>query len=148
MKNKLLITLFVALLVSASIVTVYAQPAPPPDDNPWRPRFNESSPEFIDKFERQIESYVKFRIVLSSINLVLYGYLLFLYATLFNETRSKFSLGLMSLSGVLLIYSLVSNPLIYVLLRGTQPVWHIVFNNVPDVFATVAAVIMIYLTRT
>jgi len=149
MKNKLTLTLFALILVLSTVVIVYAQSEEGPEPkSPWRPRFNESTPQDIQDFERQIENYVKFRVVLSSVNMILYGYILYMYAVLYNETKSKFSLGLMALSGVLLIYSMTSNPLFYSLLRGSQPVWYNVFNSVPDIFASIAAAIMIYLTRT
>ena len=148
MKTKLTLTLFSLIIVLSTVVIVYAQPNPASKDSPWRPRFNESKPETLERFERHIENYIQFRIVLSSINMILYGYLLYMYAMLYNETRSKFSLGLMALSGVLLIYSVTSNPLLLQLFRGTQPVWFTVFNFVPDVFASIGAAIMIYLTRT
>lgn len=147
MKNKLTLTLFALIIVLSSVVIVYAQPNPG-QDSPWRPRLNESSPEILERFERRIESYIQFRIVLSSINMILYGYLLYMYTMLYNETKSKFSLGLMALSSVLLIYSITSNPLFLQLFRGSQPVWFTVFNFVPDVFASIGAAIMIYLTRT
>ena len=150
MKNKLTLTLFALILVLVSVVVVYAQTEEggPIPKSPWRPRFNESSPEDIHDFESQIENYVKFRVVLSSINMILYGYILYMYAILYNETKSKFSLGLMALSGVLLIYSVTSNPLFFSLLRSSKPIWSSVFNIIPDAFASIAAVIMIYLTRT
>ena len=147
MKNKLTLTLFALILVLSTVVIVSAQVEPAPK-SPWRPRFNETNPQEIQDFERQIENYIKFRIVLSGVNMILYGYILYMYAMLYTETRSKFSLGLMALSAVLLIYSATSNPLLYTVLRDSKPVWISVFNSIPDVFASIAAVIMIYLTRT
>ena len=125
---------------------VAAQPTQP---FPWRPRLNPNDPATLERIEQQIENYITFRIIISTLNMVLYGYILYLYAQLYNETRSKFSLGLMSLSAVLLIYSVTSNPLLFFVFRGygTQ-IWFNVFNVIPDVFASIAAVILIYLSRT
>lgn len=145
MKRKLVITLFALLLVLSTAVMVSAQP----DRRfPWRPRFNESDPETLDKFEKQIENYITYRIILSSLNMILYGYILYLYIQLYRETTSKFSLGLILLSGALLIYSLTSNPMILQIFRGSEPIWFSIFNFIPDIFASLAAFIMIYLTRT
>jgi len=145
MKKKLMLTIFALMLITSTTLMASAQPN---QRFPWRPRFNESTPETLEKFERQIENYITFRIVLSSINMILYGYILFIYMQLYRETSSKFSLGLMALSGALLIYSITSNPLIFQLLRGSEPVWFSILNFIPDVFASIAAAILIYLTRT
>jgi len=145
MRNKLVLTLFALMLILSTAVMVSAQPDQRP---PWRPRFNASDPETLEKFEKQIENYITFRIILSSLNAILYGYILFLYTQLYRETSSKFSLALMALSTVLLIYAITSNPFVLQLLRGSEHVWLNVFNVIPDIFASVAAAIMIYLTRT
>jgi hypothetical protein len=49
---------------------------------------------------------------------------------------------------VLLVYSLSSNPLIIHFLWRPGPVWLGVFNFIPDLFATIAAFILIYLSKT
>lgn len=144
MRKHLLILLVFTLVFSTSLM-VSAQPD---QRYPWRPRLNPDDPEALERIEQQIESYITFRIILSSLNMVMYGYILYLYTQLYYETHSKFSLGLMALSGVLLIYSITSNPLLFGLLRGSEPIWFNVFNSLPDVFASIAALIMIYLTRT
>ena len=145
MRNKHVLTLLALMLILSTAVMVSAQP----DQRlPWRPRFNESDPETLEKLERQIENYITFRIILSGINMILYGYILFVYTTIYRETSSKFSLALMALSVVLLIYAISSNPLTLQLLRGSEPIWFNVFNVIPDIFSSIAAAIMIYLTRT
>jgi hypothetical protein len=145
MKKKLISILFTVILALSLMPTVYAKPG---QRLPWRPRFNESDPETLKRFEKHIENYITFRIVISSINMILYGYILYLYTQLYRETSSKFSLGLILLSGALLIYSFTSNPMILQLYRGTEPIWFGIFNFIPDIFASLAAFIMIYLTRT
>jgi hypothetical protein len=145
MRKKLTVILLTIIIMFSTMFTALAQP----DHRfPWRPRFNESDPETLKRFEKHIENYITFRIVLSSINMVLYGYILYLYTQLYRETSSKFSLGLILLSGALLIYSFTSNPMILQLFRGSEPIWFGVFNFIPDIFASLAAFIMIYLTRT
>jgi hypothetical protein len=145
MKKKLIVILFTVILVLSITPRVYAQPK---RRFPWRPRFNESDPETLMRFEKHIENYITFRIVISSINMILYGYILYLYTQLYRETNSKFSLGLILLSGALLVYSSTSNPIILQLFRGSEPIWFGLFNFIPDIFAGLAAFIMIYLTRT
>jgi len=92
--------------------------------------------------------FVTGRIIVSSINILLYGYLTYFYIRLYVDNESKFSLGLTALSIALLIYSIASNPYILQLSWRRDPLWMGVFNFIPDVFATVAAVIMVYLSKT
>ncbi|MFW9835580.1 MAG: hypothetical protein ACFFEK_16375, partial [Candidatus Thorarchaeota archaeon] len=114
MRKQLLLLLALTLVFSTCLI-VSAQPD---QRYPWRPKLNPDDPEALEKIEQQIESYITFRIVLSGLNMIMYGYILYLYTQLYNETHSKFSLGLMALSAVLLIYSITSNPLLFGLLRG------------------------------
>ena len=145
MKKKLIIMLFALMIILQTTFVVFAQPK---QRFPWRPRFNESDPDTLKRFEKHIENYFMFRIILSSLNMILYGYILYLYTLLYRETSSKFSFGLIMLSGALLVYSLTSNPMVLQLFRGSEPIWFGIFNFIPDIFASLAAFIMIYLTRT
>lgn len=137
------------LLAAAASQLVAAQPEPRPRFPPdFKPRFNETDPDVLREFERRIEMFVTGRIIVSSINILLYGYLTYFYIRLYMENKSKFSLGLTALSIALLIYSIASNPYILQLSWRRDPLWMGVFNFIPDVFATVAAVIMVYLSKT
>jgi hypothetical protein len=145
MKSKLLLTLFSLMLIVSVPLMVSAQP----DQRfPWRLPLSDSDRETLERLEQQIENYIKFRIVISGLNIILYTYILAMYVQLYQETKSKFSMGLVALSSVLLIYSISSNPIVLFYLRGTEPAWLNIFNTLPDVFASIAAIIMIYLTRT
>jgi len=139
--------IILALFMAQAITFALAQPGegfPPP----FRPRFNETSPERIREFERIMETYIVGRIVISSLNIVLYGYITYFYVMLYRETESKFSLALAGLSVVLLVYALSSNPLLLSVIRGPDPLWTGVFSFIPDMLATVVAFILIYLSRT
>ncbi|HEX9913511.1 MAG TPA: hypothetical protein VGB32_01200 [Candidatus Bathyarchaeia archaeon] len=139
--------IILAVIMAQAIAFAYAQPMegnPPP----FRPRFNETSPEKIREFERIMETYIVGRIVISSLNIVLYGYITYFYVRLYRENESKFSLALAGLSVVLLVYALTSNPLLLHLMRGPDPLWTGVFSFIPDMLATVVAFIMIYLSKT
>jgi ABC-type Fe3+-siderophore transport system permease subunit len=145
MKKTKVLTILILATLFCSITIDSAQAD---KRSPWRPRFNRTDPELIQRFEKQIENYIRFRILLSSINIILFGYLLFMYIQLYRETGSKFSLGLTALSSVLLIYSISGNPLVLQMFRGSNPIWFNVFNIIPDIFASIGAAILIYLTRT
>ena len=142
--------IILVLIMVQTVVIVSAQPGERPF--PWRPRFNETTPDKLREFERRIETYVIGKIVISSLNFLLYGYITYFYLKLYRENESKFSLALAGLSVVLLVYSVSSNPLILLVIllvfRGSDPLWMNVFNFVPDLLATVVAFIMIYLSKT
>jgi hypothetical protein len=143
----------VIALIAVQLVNIgYAQPKRRYSD--LRPRFNETELEILKQWENYIALQVRGRIIVSSLNIILYGYLTFFYLSLYRDNKSKFSLGLVSLSIVLLIYSLAANPFI---LRSfwssglpsrQNPIWISVFTFIPDLFASFAAAIMIYLSRT
>jgi hypothetical protein len=122
--------------------------AKPKDPFNLRPRLNETDPDTIRRLEENITSYIQRKIIVSSLNMLLYSYLTFFYIRLYRDNASRFSLGLTGLALVLLIYSVTSNPLIIQYFRGSDPIWFIIFNLVPDLFATLAAFIMIYLSKT
>ncbi|HUV54638.1 MAG TPA: hypothetical protein VMW03_05490 [Candidatus Krumholzibacteriaceae bacterium] len=147
--KKVSALLLVALLaaLASQLIVVYAQPKPRAPDG-LRPRFNETDPEVLREFERRIEMFIKGRIIVSSVNILLYGYLTYFYIRLYMDNKSKFSLGLTALSIALLIYSIASNPYILQLSWRRNPIWMGVFNFIPDVFATLAALIMVYLSKT
>lgn len=142
--NRKLLPLIAILLLLSTTVVVNAQ-----SDNRliFRLKLRDADPETLAHLERMIENYIKFRTILSGVNIILYSYLLHLYYTLYNETSSKFSLGLTVLSGVLLLYSITSNPLSFLIFRRTNPIWVNLFSITPDLFASIAAFIMIYLSR-
>lgn len=139
--------IILAILMAQAITFAKAQPgegAPPP----FRPRFNETSPVKLREFERIMETYIIGRIIVSSLNILLYGYITYFYVRLYRENASKFSLALAGLSVVLLVYALSSNPLLLSVIRGPDPLWTGVFNFISDMLATVVAFILIYLSRT
>lgn len=146
-KHQALILLVLLAAVATQLVAAQAQPRPGDPDG-FRPRFNETDPDVLREFERRIEMFVTGRIIVSSINILLYGYLTYFYVRLYMDNESKFSLGLTALSIALLIYSIASNPYILQLSWRRDPLWMGAFNFIPDVFATVAAVIMVYLSKT
>ena len=146
-KSKAVFLLVLTVALATQLVAAQAQPGPryPPN---FKPMFNETDPETLREFERRIEMFVTGRIVVSSINILLYGYITYFYIRLYMDNKSKFSLGLTALSIALLIYSVTSNPYIMQLTRRRDPLWMGVFNFLPDIFATLAALIMVYLSKT
>ncbi len=149
MRKRTLTVLCAILFITSAIPLVYSREFihGPGRPGPWRPKFNETDPESLEKLAERIETVVKGKIVISSINIILYGYILFFYLSLYRQTNSNFSLSLIGLSFVLLVYSLTSNPFILMYLARVEYVWLQAFSFIPDIFSTVAACILIYLSR-
>lgn len=83
--------------------------------------------------------------VFSSVNTILLAILLAIYIGIYRKTASQFSMGLIIFTITLLLYALTSNPLIHRLigfrLSGLGP-----FTMLPDLFTSIAAAILLYLS--
>ena len=121
------------------VVNVNAQqdlfPRRPPDINP----------EDIPEIRKRLDAYFLGRTVTSVINSLLLSYLLYIYIGIYRKIRSHFTLCLVIMAVALLLFSLSSTPLIQWALGD----WKLfgVFNFFPDVFTTLAAIVLIYLSR-
>lgn len=150
MKNKFQAFFLLLIVLAAVRPAVYGLPDMNrvPRHAPWRPRFNETDPETLERIAQRIETMIKGKIIISSINMILYTYIALFYVSLYRENKSTFSLSLTGLSVVLLVYSIASNPLILWYIGRVERVWLEAFNFIPDILSTLAASILIYLTRT
>ena len=144
---KKLFPILILTLVLTQIACVSARDFPKYPPN-FKPRFNTTDPESLKEFERTLEAYINARIIITSLNAILYGYLTYFYIKLYRENESNFSLGLTALSVVLLVYSVTSNPFLLQFAGRPGFAWMAIFNFVPDLFSTVAALIMVYLSKT
>lgn len=142
MKKRIAVAILVLLLVQFTVPQASAQ------RRPMRPPLRDFSPEQLELLEARIETYVRWKTLISALNIGLMLYIAVFYYQLYRENGSKFSLGLTALSLALLVYSVSSNPVLISYLRPSNGVWWGVFNFVPDVFTSVAAFIMVYLSRT
>lgn len=143
MKKKLGLILLTLVLIQFAAVNVYGQELRMP-----RPNFRDLSPEEIEELETRMHNYLTGKTIVSTVNTLLMAYILWFYYAMYRENGSKFSLGLIALSAALLVYSISSNP--WILAQFAQKGYNYagIFNFIPDLFTTVAAAIMIYLTRT
>ncbi len=98
-----------------------------------------------DSFLGDLEFFYRAKTILTSLNATLLMILLFIYIDIFKKIRSEFTLGLILFSLVLLFYAISSNPLIQ-LLFGFRAIGLGPFAMIPDVFTSIALVILIYLT--
>ena len=104
-------------------------------------RFPRDRPSFIGDFE----FYYIAKTVISSVNATLVSILLVTYVSLYRKTRSEFVIGLILFALVFLLYALVSNPVMQFVFGfrafGLGP-----FAVLPDLFASLALGVLLYLT--
>ncbi len=123
----------IAVLLGLVLTTLFPLTRPPPSQRPPMP-----PPGDLDLFYTA-------KVVISIVNTVLLLSLLFIYANIYRRVRSKFTLGLVMVMLVLLLYAVTSNPLLQTrfgfLALGLGP-----FAMIPDIFATAALVVLLYLS--
>ncbi len=92
------------------------------------------------------EIYYTVKAVLSSVNAFLLISLTSIYWKAYRETGLEFSLGLVIFSFALLLYSLVSNPLL-VSVAGFRGSGLGPFAMLPDLFTCIASFTLLYISR-
>ncbi len=124
---------------AASQATSIFEPHPIPSD-----RFNYEFGKYYSLMG-DIELFYKVKTMLSTINATLLVLLLATYIDLYKKLKSEFTLGLILFSLILLLYAISSNPLLQSFFGywafGLGP-----FAMLPDLFATFALAVLLYLT--
>lgn len=92
----------------------------------------------------ELHAYFTVRTVVSMINAGLSFILLIVYAGIYVKTRAQFTVGLMILSAVLLVYAITSNPLLQAL--SFQVYGFGLVGALPELLTTIAAVVLLYLS--
>jgi len=92
-----------------------------------------------------IELFYAVETVVSTINATLSILLLLIYVSIYQKTRSEFTVGLIIFSAVLFLHALVSIPLVYRAFGfyefGLGP-----FAMLPDLFSLGALIVLLYLS--
>lgn len=93
-----------------------------------------------------LETIQWLNLLLTSINAILLTYILYTYLTIYSSIRSQFTLGLIALATALLAHTLSTNPVIAYFFgfvsSGNNP-----FGLVPAVFTSMAALVLVHLSR-
>ncbi|MGY5879344.1 MAG: hypothetical protein RTV31_03790 [Candidatus Thorarchaeota archaeon] len=140
MKNKkitillpvIVIAIAVAIigLVIATLILLPPHTPPPPIPEPDRVL---------------MDFFLKIKTMVSLVNIVFIIALISIYRGIYRQVKSQFTMGLILVMLVLLMYALSSNPLIHVLFgyqaQGLGP-----FAMVPDIFATFALAVLLYIS--
>ena len=140
MKNKkltiilpvIVIAIAVAIigLVLASLILASPHTPPPPIPEPDRVL---------------MDFFLKVKTMVSLVNIVFIIALISIYRGIYRQVKSQFTIGLIVVMLVLLMYALTSNPLIQILFgyqaQGLGP-----FAMIPDIFATFGLGLLLYIS--
>jgi len=144
MRNRVWIAGLILAIILFNLSNVTAVSAQLPRKPFQRPPFD-VDPEDLPKIRTLLATYFIGKTITSIVNSVLLLYLLLVYYGIYRNTKSSFSLGLMVMSVALMTFTISSSPLFHWAL--SRRLLFGVFNFIPDLFTTVAAVILIYLSR-
>lgn len=126
---KTLLTVGVGLLISG-IVTA-SMPETMPSMMPHAPPV-------------AIEAVVQAKLFVTTLNVVLLLVLLWNYVTIYRELPNRFTLSLLVVTVALLLYAVSSNPLITLGMGFQHGAMLGPFTFLPDLFATVAIIVLVH----
>ena len=107
---------------------------------PWGPH-----PPPSQNIPGDIEFFYTVKTVVSTVNVTLSIFLLLIYISIYQKTRSEFTIGLIIFSVVFLLNALASNPLV-IRASGFWPLGLGPFAMLPDLLTLVALGVLLYLS--
>lgn len=136
-KTTVILAVTVVAIVAAAIGLVLSTLILPPPQTPPPP---------IPEPDRVLmDIYLKVKTMISLVNVVLIISLMSIYYGIYRQIKSNFTMGLILVMLVLLMYAFTSNPLIHVAFgyqaQGLGP-----FAMVPDIFTTFALGVLLYIS--
>ena len=129
------VTIIVVTLLTTFWVVIYRPTGAPFDPRRWP----------IRDIRGDIELFYTIKTLVSTINATLLVFLLITYVDIYGQTKSDFTIGLLVFSLVLLLYALVSNPIVHWIF-GFRGVGLGPFAVLPDLFTCAALAVLLYLT--
>src|SRR4030042_1219433 len=130
------------LIVVAVLATLWATSTSWFPRHPWDPR--PRRPENPENILGDVELFYTVGTVVSTVNLTLSIFLLFIYIGIYQKTRSEFTIGLVIFSAVFLLNALASNPLV-IRAFGFWPVGLGPFAMLSELFTLAALAVLLYL---
>ncbi|MEF8825947.1 MAG: hypothetical protein V5A27_06355 [Halapricum sp.] len=91
-----------------------------------------------------VETMVRIKLFVTTLNIVVLFALLWNYVTVYRDMPNQFTLSLLLFSVALLLYSVTSNPLLPLILGFRHGTTLGPFVFLPDVFASIAVIILLY----
>ena len=128
-----------ALIVVAVLATLWATSTVWLPQHPFGPR----GPEEI--ISGDIQLFYSIQAIVSTINVTLAIFLLATYISIYEKTKSEFTIGLALFSGIFLLNAIASNPFV-ILAFGFRPTGLGPFAMLSDLFTFVALAVLLYLS--
>jgi hypothetical protein len=149
-RNLKIVAMLTILVVITLLSYLWATANTPVPAQPFEPRRFPldrfiMERDFFSSFVADIELYYTLQTVLSSVNATLLVFLLITYLDIYKTLKSEFTIGLIIFSLILLLYALVSNPLMQRIF-GFQGIGLGPFAMLPDLFTCLALAVLLYLT--
>ena len=140
MNNKKLTVLLpvvvIAIVVAVVGLVLASLILPPPETAP---------PPILLPDRMIMDFFLKVKTMISLVNIVFIISLMLIYRGIYRQVKSQFTMGLIVVMLVLLMYALTSNPLIQILFgyqaQGLGP-----FAMIPDIFATFGLGLLLYIS--
>ena len=146
--NKILkLVIIFTLLVAVALLSYFwaITNTPTPIFEPRRLPFDRIDWDRQWFYRGDIELFYTVKTVLSTINATLLVFLLVIYVDIYKKLKSEFTIGLIIFSMILLLYALVSNPLMQSIF-GFRGIGLGPFAMLPDLFTCLALAVLLYLT--
>jgi len=144
MNNKIKIGLTIVLIIVVGLLAALWAITVEPSTHMLEPR-SFPFPQDSFSFRGDLEFFYIAKTVISSVNVTLVIILLGTYISLYRKTQSEFVTGLIVFALVLLLYTLVSNPIV-IYISGFRAFGLGPFVMLPDLFASLALGVLLYLT--
>ena len=149
MNRDVKIAIILTILVAVALLSYLwaTTNAPTPLNEPRRLPLDRLSrdKEWFSSFVEDIELYYTLKTVISTINVTLLVFLMITYIDIYKTLKSEFTVGLIIFSMILLLYALVSNPMMQSIF-GFQGIGLGPFAMLPDLFTCLALAVLLYLT--
>lgn len=91
-----------------------------------------------------IETAIRIKLFVTTLNVVLLLALLWNYITVYRDLPNRFTLSLLLVTVALLLYAVSSNPLLPILLGFRHGATLGPFVFLPDIFASIAVIVLLY----
>lgn len=147
MNRNLKIAIILIVLVAVALLSYFwaSTNTPTPMFEPRRLPFERIDWDRTWFYRGDIEFFYTAKTVLSTINATLLVFLLVTYVDIYKNLKSEFTVGLIIFSMILLLYALVSNPLMQSIF-GFRGIGLGPFAMLPDLFTCLALAVLLYLT--
>ncbi len=94
----------------------------------------------------ELHTYLSMRSAVTTVNAGLLALLLSVYIGVYRKTHAEFSIGLIIFTTILLLYSVTSGPLIYLLSLHFRVYGLGALAALPELLTTVAVIVLLYLS--